>query len=53
MRFVRQNIADFIERRDGVKCDKNNIFLTNGAGFILKNIKLLKVTVWNQLLKWF
>jgi len=31
--FVRESIAQFIEERDGpaVKCDVNNIYLTNGA----------------------
>ena len=31
--FVRQSVADFIERRDGpaVQADFQNIYLTNGA----------------------
>jgi aspartate/methionine/tyrosine aminotransferase len=29
--FVRQAVADFITRRDGVKADKDHIILTDGA----------------------
>ncbi len=29
--FARNLVADFIEKRDGVKCDSNNIYLTSGA----------------------
>ena len=29
--FVRENIAKFIEIRDGFKSDKNKIFLIDGA----------------------
>eukprot|EP00755_Sulcionema_specki_P003003 Sspe_Gene.27160::Locus_11578_Transcript_1_1_Confidence_1.000_Length_1748::g.27160::m.27160/K00814/GPT, ALT; alanine transaminase len=29
--FVRQHVAEFISKRDGVECDPANIFLTDGA----------------------
>lgn len=32
-RCVRENIAKFIEKRDGVPSDPNNIYLTDGATF--------------------
>ncbi|CAO3691350.1 unnamed protein product [Rhizopus stolonifer] len=30
--YIRQNIANFLERRDGYKADPETIFLTQGAG---------------------
>lgn len=32
-RIVRENIAKFIEKRDGIPSDPNNIYLTDGATF--------------------
>lgn len=31
--YVRESVADFIQKRDGpeVECDWNNIYMTNGA----------------------
>ena len=34
--FVRENVAAYIEQRDGYPSDKNNIFLTNGASTSVK-----------------
>eukprot|EP00828_Plagiopyla_frontata_P045280 TRINITY_DN76_c0_g2_i1.p1 TRINITY_DN76_c0_g2~~TRINITY_DN76_c0_g2_i1.p1 ORF type:complete len:510 (-),score=78.12 TRINITY_DN76_c0_g2_i1:118-1647(-) len=39
MKYIRQNVAKFMEKRDeGVKCDYNNIYLGNGAG---DNVKVI------------
>lgn len=35
---VRQEVADFLERRDGYRADANNIFLTDGASAGVKSI---------------
>jgi glutamate--glyoxylate aminotransferase len=29
--YVRQKVADYISKRDGVQADPNNIYITNGA----------------------
>ncbi len=34
--FIRENIAHFLEKRDGVKADPNSIFMTNGASTGIK-----------------
>jgi alanine transaminase len=36
--FVRENVADFIARRDGYPSDANNIFLSNGASEAICNV---------------
>ena len=39
MKYIRENVAKFCERRDdGIKCDSNNIYLSNGAGDSVKSI---------------
>lgn len=34
--FVRENVASYIERRDGYPANKDDIFLTNGASSSVK-----------------
>lgn len=34
--FIRDSIAQYIEKRDGYPADANNIFLTNGASSAVK-----------------
>jgi len=38
MPFIRENVADFIQARDGYDCDPNDIYLTDGASIGIKAI---------------
>uniref|UniRef100_A0A7S3JTD7 Aminotransferase class I/classII large domain-containing protein n=1 Tax=Aureoumbra lagunensis TaxID=44058 RepID=A0A7S3JTD7_9STRA len=44
IKLVREEVADFIYKRDGFECDPDNIYITDGASTAIKRVVSLLMT---------